>query len=553
MFDLRILIAAITLGFPSVWFASPVMSQSQQAPQRPVATQKPVATQNSSRKTVPANRAGTPAKQTQAPANQTQATAAAALPTPEFDVFDLDVVKPLTVVEVEPVGYEVIAEQVVPGEQFSPSDVPIGEEFVVGGGGVPTGVRLDNGRWVEDGDVFNADELASTDEYDSSLHDGDYGQSFHGENFQAEHLRPKGARVSPFWARADYLAWSLDGTRVPALVTTSPVGTTQANAGVLGVSGTSVLMGDESIGNDVRSGGRVEFGGWLVSRNLGWHIGYFGLDDSNDRFQFDSNGSSILARPFFSVNSTATGENASLIAFPGQADGNVGIASTTSLDGVELMFHRMLASDRSKQLQLVGGLQYNTLNDDITITDFRRASVASTGVAIGTTVSQRDQFQADNRFSGAALGILGSSHRGPMTIDFGMQMALGNNHSQVRVHGSTTTSVPVTSLASEVVTTPGGLLAQRTNIGDFEQDAFAVLPQLHADLGFYVTPELRLMLGYRFLYWSQIARAGEQMDTHLNLSQNNTTGLRGEVRPTVDFKFTDFWAQGINVGLDYRF
>ncbi len=549
MFDLRILFAAITLGLPSVWFASPAMSQSQQATQR--ATQSAPATQQSSRKTIPARQPSTSAK-------QSQVTSSTASTSNAFDVFDLDVVKPLTVVEVEPVGYQVIAEQVVAGEQVSPGGVPVGEEFVVGGGGVPTGVRLDNGRWVEDGDVLNADELSSMGEFDHALNNDEYGhafngQEFHGEHFQAEHLRPKGARVSPFWARADYLAWSLDGTRVPALVTTSPAGTTLANARVLGVSGTSVLMGNESIGNDIRSGGHVEFGGWLVSRNLGWHIGYFGLDDSNESFQFDSNGSSILARPFFSVNSTATGQNASLIAFPGQADGNIHVGSTTSLEGAELMFHRMLASDRSKQLQLVGGLQYNTLNDDISITDFRRASVASTGVAVGTTVSQRDRFQADNRFSGAALGILASSNRGPMTIDLGMQMALGNNHSQVRVNGSTTTSVPVTSLASEVVTTPGGLLAQRTNIGDFEQDAFAVLPQLHADLGFYVTPELRLMLGYRFLYWSQIARAGEQMDTHLNLSQNTTTGLSGEVRPTVDFKFTDFWAQGINIGLDYRF
>ena len=45
------------------------------------------------------------------------------------------------------------------------------------------------------------------------------------------------ADASPFWAEMDYLAWSVKGDRLPALVTTSPAGTPRPQAGALGAPG----------------------------------------------------------------------------------------------------------------------------------------------------------------------------------------------------------------------------------------------------------------------------------------------------------------------------
>src|SRR5262245_8106792 len=55
------------------------------------------------------------------------------------------------------------------------------------------------------------------------------------------------------WASAEYLLWWTKGDRLPPLLTTSPVGTPLANAGVLGRPGTSVLFGDERVNDDARS------------------------------------------------------------------------------------------------------------------------------------------------------------------------------------------------------------------------------------------------------------------------------------------------------------
>src|SRR5882757_945505 len=52
------------------------------------------------------------------------------------------------------------------------------------------------------------------------------------------------ADAGQFWAEMEYLAWSVKGDRLPPLVTTSPAGTPQAQAGILGPPSTTVLFGD---------------------------------------------------------------------------------------------------------------------------------------------------------------------------------------------------------------------------------------------------------------------------------------------------------------------
>jgi len=130
------------------------------------------------------------------------------------------------------------------------------------------------------------------------------------------------------------------------------------------------------------------------------------------------------------------------------------------------------------------------------------------------------------------------------------KLALGNTYQEVNISGFTTTTqggVPTTDT--------GGLLAQSTNIGQYSRNQFAVMPQLGANLGLQVTPRLRIIGGYTFLYWSRVARAGDQVDMDVNsrLLPNDTRPLAGDTRhPQFVFQNVDFWAQGISAGVDYR-
>lgn len=107
------------------------------------------------------------------------------------------------------------------------------------------------------------------------------------------------------WADFDYLGFWVKGNHVPPLVTTSPIGTPQSQAGVLGQPGTSILFGDQRLNTDMRSGGRITFGAWLVGDVLAVEGNYYALGTETTNYNavsVFSNGSTtdpILARPYF--------------------------------------------------------------------------------------------------------------------------------------------------------------------------------------------------------------------------------------------------------------
>src|SRR6056297_3074011 len=59
--------------------------------------------------------------------------------------------------------------------------------------------------------------------------------------------RPRLFRPPHYWVTAESLLWFGKGRTMPALVTTSPAGTPQVDAGVLGRPGTQVLFGDGQV------------------------------------------------------------------------------------------------------------------------------------------------------------------------------------------------------------------------------------------------------------------------------------------------------------------
>ena len=70
-------------------------------------------------------------------------------------------------------------------------------------------------------------------------------------------------------------------------------------------------------------------------------------------------------------------------------------------------------------------------------------------------------------------------------------------------------------------------------------------------LGYDITCRLRATFGYNFLYWSQVARPAGQLD--LNVSQLPPEAPTGAQRPAFNNAASDYWAQGMNFGLDFRF
>ncbi|MCI0682645.1 MAG: BBP7 family outer membrane beta-barrel protein [Gemmataceae bacterium] len=130
---------------------------------------------------------------------------------------------------------------------------------------------------------------------------------------------------------------------MPPLLTTSPPGTPLADAGVLGRPGASVLFGDERVNDDARSGGRFTAGFWLnCAHTTGIEGNIFFLGEETTDYSISSNGTPILARPFFDV--LAGANNSRKIAFPGLVTGSFTARATSELWGADVYLRQNTAA-----------------------------------------------------------------------------------------------------------------------------------------------------------------------------------------------------------------
>ena len=83
---------------------------------------------------------------------------------------------------------------------------------------------------------------------------------------------------------------------------------------------------------------------------------------------------------------------------------------------------------------------------------------------------------------------------------------------------------------------------------------FSVVPETGLQLGYQVTPWLRATVGYTLIYWTHVARPGNQTDRTVNPALVPTDPLfgigGGPARPALPaVRESDFWVQGVNFGL----
>ena len=85
------------------------------------------------------------------------------------------------------------------------------------------------------------------------------------------------------------------------------------------------------------------------------------------------------------------------------------------------------------------------------------------------------------------------------------------------------------------------------------------MPEIGLTLGYRVTDRLTASLGYSLIWWQKVARPGKQIDPEVNphlIPPEYFPGPDdppfGPLRPQFTFRDELFWAQGINLGLTYR-
>lgn len=358
---------------------------------------------------------------------------------------------------------------------------------------------------------------------------------------------PAAVDPSRFWFGTEALGWWIQGQSVPALITTSPAGTAVGSTGVLGAGGTTVLAGDTRYGDDIRFGGRFNLGMWLDDDRQ-WGVGgeFFILSQSGDRFSAASLGAPILARPF--TRFPAGTPDAQLIAFPGLAAGSGGVEASTNLLGAGAYALRTIAAGCDYWIGARAGYRYLRLTDEVGITE----QVTATGdvpgrLTPGTTFTISDAFRTTNQFHGGDIGLAGRAYRDRVFVQANARLGIGANVRDLTAQGSTLIALP----GQTAVGLPGGLLVPGGG-RSYSDTHFALVPELGLNLGYQLSERLDIFVGYNVLWWTNVIRAGDQVDLRVNPALL-APPVGGPAIPPAAVSDTTIWVQGISFGLLGRF
>lgn len=340
-----------------------------------------------------------------------------------------------------------------------------------------------------------------------------------------------------FYCSADYLMWWMRGANSPPLVST----------GVPGTPGAEVLFGGPgALTQDAFSGGRFTVGYWFdPERTCALETSWLFLGQRSAQFATNLAGFPTLVRPFTSLNTgSPAGE---VVAAPGGPGGSIAVNAPSTLWGGELNMLHVLWGDGTGwagRLSLLTGFRFLELKEQLNISEFSDDA--------GNLRLSDDHFETRNDFYGGQLGLDWTWHPGRWFIDMRAKVAVGDSYRSVGINGATAFLAP----GGAATVSNGGLLALPSNIGHFDNSRFGVVPEAGINIGYQLTDNLRLYVGYTFLYWANVFRPGDQVDTVIDQSQiPGAVGVApaGQNRPRPLLHSTGFWAQGMNCGLEYRY
>jgi hypothetical protein len=244
----------------------------------------------------------------------------------------------------------------------------------------------------------------------------------------------------------------------------------------------------------------------------------------------------VLAIPFFNVDDDAN--DALLIAYPGLRSGSINISGTSEVLGNDIYARFLLCRDCDSRIDFITGWHYSRMNDGVEIRSESTVTEVGGNIPLGTRTNVLDQFDARNRFHGGILGLEWVRDCGCWTTRALARMSIGNMNEQVIINGRTAFTAP----GEDPDVTQGGLFTADSNIGTFERDEFTAITEIGLTLAYRWGPCTQLSVGYSFIYWNDVVTAADHIDTRV-----------GDDSPQFAFQHSDYWVQGINLGLVREF
>jgi hypothetical protein len=267
----------------------------------------------------------------------------------------------------------------------------------------------------------------------------------------------------------------------------------------------------------------------------------------------------LLQRPLIDI---ATGLPRNfLIANGVSSTGSITTGANGNLFGGEANFlSRIYRNHEYEAIDVILGYRNLDLLENIgigstTFVSSGSGAFAGHSIAAPAGFNVSDSVKTTNYFNGAQIGARAQTGGAGITFSAYGKLALGVMDETVTRTGYTTVLSP--SVAPTFQSIPGGFLVNRDNSGSQSHSFFVVIPEIGLNAGIDVTAWMSLGIGYSFFYVTNVARPGDQLSPFINSkaipSSPNFQAPQAAEPNTRVFQTSDFWAQGLNFSVNFRF
>ncbi len=365
----------------------------------------------------------------------------------------------------------------------------------------------------------------------------------------AVELPPAGVQPLGFYAEADYLLLWFKPIclNVPVVSVGNPAAPVP---GAIGQPGTQVVVGGSPPY-------KFDFPGTSgVEAKVGWLSGdgsfgaevcgfYMATAAAHQAFVASPNGSPASYLPYQAPDNS---QQALRFTIPGVVTGSSLAAGSTHLWGLESNVFLPATVDRcnySLYGALLLGARYLDLTDRDRVTNELSLVGNPAAYAVGA-----DESVTHNQFAGPQVGAVMGLAWGNWSLLYTTKLAAGVTHQVRNLQGSPL----LAATAPSPLLLPGPLFALPSNFGTESANRVTLVPEVGLKARLALTSCCSLSLGYRLIYWNKVLCPGDQMDPHVNITQLPFHGpLSGPPAPSSQFVHTDFFAQGIEAGVQFRF
>lgn len=350
---------------------------------------------------------------------------------------------------------------------------------------------------------------------------------------------------SPWFASAEVMLYWRRPQGLPALATTSDPGTPRTSAGILGLNTTSILFGQDRVGDKMNVGGRFTLGTWLDNAGLASLTGRFWFTGNQEYGgDWNSTTSPILARPYLDFTTDPNGvPNADVISYPGQRSGFLSIKGSSDVYGADLSMRQLSMEGLGGRIDFMYGYQYMRVNEDLTINS-ESLILADDSLPVGAMFNVTDQFETRNEFHGAHLGFSGFHREGRWSLDTMMKFGFGALTREARRSGVTN----ITNGGVTISQAGGGLLVRDSSAGTFTSSTFAWAPEFNVNVGYQARRGIDLSVGYSVVGLTDAVQPWRLVDPQLATDLNDNPTL-----PKGVISYGSFWVQAIQFGARWNY